>query len=44
MQTLLNAIERIDALTVSGSVAAVNGLLIEARGSLTRLAVGRREP
>ncbi len=42
MQSLLNAIERIDPLTVSGSVAAVNGLLIEARGSLTRLGVGAR--
>ncbi len=42
VQGLLNAIERIDPLTVSGSVAAVNGLLIEARGSLTRLAVGAR--
>lgn len=34
--------ERIDPLTVSGRVAAVNGLLIEARGGLTRLAVGAR--
>src|ERR1700749_1277473 len=42
LQSLLNAIERIDPLTVSGSVAAVNGLLIEARGSLTRLGVGAR--
>ena len=42
MQSLLNAIERIDPLNVSGSVAAVNGLLIEARGSLTRLGVGAR--
>jgi flagellum-specific ATP synthase len=36
------AIERLDPLTVSGRVAAVNGLLIEARGGLTRLAVGAR--
>ncbi|HVY35490.1 MAG TPA: flagellar protein export ATPase FliI [Caulobacteraceae bacterium] len=42
MQNLINAVERIETLTVSGSVAAVNGLLIEARGSLTRLAVGAR--
>ena len=34
--------ERIDPLIVSGRVAAVNGLLIEARGGLTRLAVGAR--
>lgn len=34
--------ERLDPLTVSGRVAAVNGLLIEARGGLTRLAVGAR--
>jgi len=36
------AVERLDPLTVSGRVAAVNGLLIEARGGLTRLAVGAR--
>jgi len=42
LQNLLSAIERIDPLTVSGRVAAVNGLLIEARGGLTRLAVGAR--
>jgi flagellum-specific ATP synthase len=39
---LVAAVERIDPLTVSGRVAAVNGLLIEARGGLTRLAVGAR--
>ena len=33
---------RIDPLTESGRVAAVNGLLIEARGGMTRLAVGAR--
>ncbi len=38
----MTAIERIDPLTVSGRVAAVNGLLIETRGGLTRLAVGAR--
>ncbi len=42
LDNLLAAIERIDPLTVSGRVAAVNGLLIEARGGLTRLAVGAR--
>ncbi|HEY2659903.1 MAG TPA: flagellar protein export ATPase FliI [Caulobacteraceae bacterium] len=42
MRNLLAAVERIDPLIVSGRVAAVNGLLIEARGGLTRLAVGAR--
>ena len=42
MRNLLAAVERIDPLVVSGRVAAVNGLLIEARGGLTRLAVGAR--
>jgi flagellum-specific ATP synthase len=42
LRSLIAAVERIDPLTVSGSVAAVNGLLIEARGSLTRLGVGAR--
>ncbi|WP_312162330.1 flagellar protein export ATPase FliI [Phenylobacterium sp.] len=42
MRSLVAAVERIDPLTVSGRVAAVNGLLIEARGGLTRLAVGAR--
>ena len=42
MKTLIDAIERLDPLQVSGRVAAVNGLLIEARGGLTRLAVGAR--
>jgi len=42
VQSLTAAIERLDPLTVSGRVAAVNGLLIEARGGLTRLAVGAR--
>jgi len=36
------AVERLDPLTVSGRVAAVNGLLIEARGGMTRLAIGAR--
>jgi len=39
---LVAAVERLDPLTVSGRVAAVNGLLIEARGGLSRLAVGAR--
>jgi flagellum-specific ATP synthase len=39
---LIAAIDRIDPLTVSGRVAAVNGLLIEARGGLARLSVGAR--
>jgi flagellum-specific ATP synthase len=42
LQTLVAAVERLDPLTVSGRVAAVNGLLIEARGGLSRLAVGAR--
>jgi len=42
MQNLIAAVERIDPLTVSGRVAGVQGLLIEARGGLTRLAVGAR--
>ena len=42
MKNLVAAVERLDPLTVSGRVAAVNGLLIEARGGLSRLAVGAR--
>ncbi len=42
MQSLVSAVERLDPLIVSGRVAAVNGLLIEARGGLSRLAVGAR--
>ena len=42
MKSLVAAVERLDPLTVAGRVAAVNGLLIEARGGLTRLAVGAR--
>ena len=42
MQSLISAVERVDSLSVSGRVAAVNGLLIEARGGLTRLSVGAR--
>ena len=42
MKSLTAAVARLDPLTVSGRVAAVNGLLIEARGGLSRLAVGAR--
>jgi len=42
LRNLVAAVERLDPLTVSGRVAAVNGLLIEARGGLTRLAIGAR--
>jgi flagellum-specific ATP synthase len=42
LRNLIAAVERVDPLVVSGRVAAVNGLLIEARGGLTRLAVGAR--
>ena len=42
VQSLISAVERVDPLSVSGRVAAVNGLLIEARGGLTRLSVGAR--
>ena len=42
MRNLIAAVERIDPLTVSGRVAAINGLLIEARGGLTRLPIGAR--
>ncbi|HEX7886503.1 MAG TPA: flagellar protein export ATPase FliI [Phenylobacterium sp.] len=42
MKNLVAAVERLDPLTVSGRVAAVNGLLIEARGGLSRLAIGAR--
>ena len=42
MRSLTAAVERLDPLTVSGRVAAVNGLMIEAKGGLTRLAVGAR--
>jgi len=42
VRNLIAAVERVDPLVVSGRVAAVNGLLIEARGGLTRLAIGAR--
>jgi flagellum-specific ATP synthase len=42
VQSLTAAVERLQPLTVSGRVAAVSGLLIEARGGLSRLPVGAR--
>jgi flagellum-specific ATP synthase len=42
LQNLIAAVNRIDPLTVSARVVAVNGLLIEARGGLNRLSVGAR--
>lgn len=42
MRHLISAVERIEPLAVSGRVAAVNGLLIEARGGLSRLSIGAR--
>jgi flagellum-specific ATP synthase len=42
LRSLIAAVERIEPLTVYGRVAAVNGLLIEARGGLSHLAVGAR--
>ena len=42
MHTLIAAVDAIDPLSVTGKVAGVNGLLIESRGGLSRLAVGAR--
>ena len=42
MRSLIAAVERVDPVQVSGRVAAVHGLLFEARGGLTRLSVGAR--
>ncbi len=42
MRSLIAAVERVDPVQVSGRVAAVHGLLIEARGGLSRLSVGAR--
>jgi len=42
VKSLVAAVERLDPLTVTGRVAAVNGLLIEARGGLSRLSIGSR--
>ncbi len=42
MRNLIAAVELIDPLQVYGRVAAVSGLLIEARGGLSHLSVGAR--
>ena len=42
MHNLVATVEAIDPLVVTGKVAGVSGLLIEARGGLSRLAVGAR--
>lgn len=42
MRNLAAAVEAIDPLVVTGKVAGVNGLLIESKGGLSRLAVGAR--
>ena len=42
LRNLAAAVEAIDPLVVTGKVAGVNGLLIESKGGLSRLAVGAR--
>jgi flagellum-specific ATP synthase len=42
LHNLVEAVEKLEPLVVTGRVAAVSGLLIEARGGMTRLAVGAR--
>jgi flagellum-specific ATP synthase len=42
LRNLIAAVEAVDPLVVTGKVAGVSGLLIEARGGLSRLAVGAR--
>jgi flagellum-specific ATP synthase len=42
LRSLIAAVERIEPLSVSGRVAAVNGLLIEARGGMSHLPIGAR--
>ncbi|WP_242913722.1 flagellar protein export ATPase FliI [Brevundimonas pishanensis] len=42
MRQLIAAAQSIDPIVVTGKVAGVNGLLIESRGGLSRLAVGAR--
>ena len=42
MRQLIAAAQSIDPMVVTGKVAGVNGLLIESRGGLSRLAVGAR--
>ena len=40
MKSLVAAVERLDPISVSGRVAAVNGLLIEARGGADGITIG----
>ena len=40
MRNLIAAVERIDPLSISGRVAAVNGLLVEARGGKVKVVEG----
>jgi len=42
LRQLIAAAQSIDPIVVTGKVAGVNGLLIESRGGLSRLAVGAR--
>jgi len=42
LRNLVAAVEAVDPLVVTGKVAGVSGLLIEARGGMSRLAVGAR--
>ena len=42
MRHLVQAVRAVDPLVVTGKVAAVSGLLIEAKGGLSRLSVGAR--
>ncbi len=42
LRQLISAAHSIDPVVVTGKVAGVNGLLIESRGGLSRLAVGAR--
>ncbi len=42
MDNLVAAVKTIEPTVMTGRVAAVNGMLIEARGGMTRLAVGAR--
>ena len=42
MRHLIQSVRAVDPLVVTGKVAAVSGLLIEARGGLSRLSVGAR--
>ena len=42
MQDLVDLVKNIDSLRVFGRVAAVSGLLIEAKGGLSHMQVGAR--